>query len=341
MADGTLETTVRQFDNQVKPESIQIRAITYDPEDIIKVDVVGSPGTAGEEISTAILSDFQREPLEWVNSHQTYKLKFYLTAGGNNNSPEVHVASLRADSKSSQIIWNSGGTDWSNATSSDNMAVDGSKVGLASIIPDSGNLQARYDFSEEDGSTPVTDLTGNGYDLSGSYSGVGRDINGVQAGDFDGTDDSLSQSTQISTNPSSVYAIFKTDSYPDSGAVGLVDSSDDSNNKNALVGRTTPDEWSIINGSFINTVAVDTTTAHVFGGIFDGSNSIARFDGSEFTGDTGSRTPDGLSVGNQGSDSGVYFDGLIGEILYYGVKHDSATRSDVETYLAAKWGVTL
>jgi hypothetical protein len=44
-------------------------------------------------------------------------------------------------------------------------------------------LIARYDFRKEDGTTPVTDQTGNGNDLTnGSYTGVEATLGGEQAG---------------------------------------------------------------------------------------------------------------------------------------------------------------
>lgn len=215
------------------------------------------------------------------------------------------------------------------------------KVTDTSTIPDTQNLQARYDWTQEDGSTPITDQTGNGYDLSGQYSGVGRSINNNQAGEFDGANDSLSQSSQIANTPVSVYIVFLEDTIPSKGFTGFVDSSDEATGKCLIGGRTSPDDTSIVNGSFIDMELRDTATPHIAGGAFDGDNSVGMYDGSEFTGDTGSRTPDGLTVGNQGADSGDYLDGLIGEILYYGVKHDASTRTDVQNYLSDKWGVAI
>lgn len=57
-------------------------------------------------------------------------------------------------------------------------------------VPDPENLLLRFDFSQEDGTTPVYDRSGNGLDLTGrSYSGVEVTINGIQAGEFDGVSD--------------------------------------------------------------------------------------------------------------------------------------------------------
>jgi hypothetical protein len=57
-------------------------------------------------------------------------------------------------------------------------------------VPDPENRLLRYDFSQEDGTTPVYDRSGNGLNLTGGfYSGVGVIINGIQAGGFDGVGD--------------------------------------------------------------------------------------------------------------------------------------------------------
>jgi hypothetical protein len=46
-------------------------------------------------------------------------------------------------------------------------------------------------------------------------------------------------------------------------------------------------------------------------------------------------------VGGNLGGNGQYYDGAIGEILVYDVRHDDTTRGEVESYLADKWGITI
>jgi len=69
--------------------------------------------------------------------------------------------------------------------------IDGSEVLVG--IPDEQDLHFRYDFSEEDGSMPVSDLSGNEHNLDdGTYSGVGNNIGDKQAAEFDRGSDGVS-----------------------------------------------------------------------------------------------------------------------------------------------------
>lgn len=204
----------------------------------------------------------------------------------------------------------------------------------AGEIPDSENLQSYYDWREEDGSSPVTDQTKNGYDLSGAYSGVGGDINGNQAGVFDGIDDFLSNSDfPAQPTPNTVYVVFQ---HNTSGEfAGIVDNNDGT--ASHLIQNRSNELIRGYNGSAID-IGSPNTNPHYAGYVFDEANSVGSVDGTEATGDTGSRShAGGIAVGNQGAESGGYYHGEIGAILWYNVRHDSTTRQDVYDWIESEF----
>jgi len=205
----------------------------------------------------------------------------------------------------------------------------------ASGIPDSGDLHARYDFSEEDGSLPITDQTGNGYDLvSGTYSGVGASINGVQAGDFDGADDNVYTSFASESQPNHVFIVINSDA-----VTGNTSPFDGDTAVSQLVFVTNVSgNWAMIAGSTLEDGTANTGPI-IISALFNGSNSAIRVNGTESTGDAGTTALDGVSLGARGDGSNNY-DGAIGEVLVY-PQDKSSVVGDIEKYLADKWGITL
>ena len=215
--------------------------------------------------------------------------------------------------------------------------VDGEEI---SAIPDSGMLHAHYDFSVEDGSLPVEDQTDNGYDLDqGEYSGVGDDINGVQAGVFDGTDDYVQGSSDTLSEPNSIYFVTEAgsqsaDNYPFDGAsIGNVNS----HNFRVQSGDNIDMQNDIQGGDITNSPSIIT-------GIFDSGDSILRQDGQEVaSGSISSEDIEDITIGGPGdvaSRDDLYYDGKIGEFLIY--EDDDRDRiNDVESYLSAKWGISI
>jgi len=235
-------------------------------------------------------------------------------------------------------------------------------------IPDSGNLQARYDFSEEDGSLPITDQTGNGFDLTqGAYSGVGVTINGVQAGDFDGVDDVVTAATASdwrflhNDSPFSIYIALSSDAIGDeqnnvlgtatrsSAQVGYAfrrenrDVASATNRLTANLGNGSTtfleilEDGEFTDGNQIFSLRHDSAASPVHdayrnGTLSGSSNNTGTYD----TGDP--EHP--LRLGDLGG-AGAYFDGAVGEILIYTTRHNDTTRGEVESYLSDKWGITV
>lgn len=201
-------------------------------------------------------------------------------------------------------------------------------------IPDSGDLHAHYDFTKEDGTTPVIDQSGNGNDLSGTYSGVSRNINGVQAGDFDGGDDNLTTSFAAQSQPNHIFTVVQPDSI--SGNVSPFDADTAANQLIFVTGSS--NNWAIYSGAAVEDGSAD-TSAVIISGLYNGASSAIRVNGVETTGDAGTASLDGISLGARGDGTNP-FDGKIGEVLFY-PQDKSGIVSDVESYLSDKWGITL
>jgi len=248
------------------------------------------------------------------------------------------VTDKESEADGDDLAWDTQ-SDWEAFQSKDDVIIENGSFRLAKEIPDEQNLEAAYDFSVEDGNLPVVDQSGNGYDLdTGGYSGVGRTINGVQAGDFDGTDDYLAGAVFDSTisQPNTVYAMYELD---DTGERHLWDS-EGSSERHVFYASST--DWNTFAG--LQPLDVPNTDSGLVTATFDGSNSIVRQNGSQTaSGDPGSDGMGAVSLGRRPPANGGnrYYNGTIGEVLVYNVLHDSSTISDVETYLANKWGISI
>lgn len=240
----------------------------------------------------------------------------------------------------------------------------------ASVIPDSGNLHARYDFSQEDGSLPVTDQTGNGFDLTqGSYSGVGATINGVQAGEFDNVDDVLTAATASDWtflhdgSQFSVYIVISNDAVGDEyeSILGTSDisgsqvgysvardnrsgvGSSDRYNAGFQNGAGNPqlliqEDGELPSGNSILATRHETGASPEHEARRNGTVAGSASDGTAYaTGDP--EHP--LRLGGNLGGNGLYFGGEIGEVLIYETHHDDTTRNEVESFLSDKWGIAI
>jgi len=239
----------------------------------------------------------------------------------------------------------------------------------ASVIPDSGNLHARYDFSQEDGSLPVTDQTGNGFDLTqGSYSGVAESINGVQAGEFDNVDDVLTAATASDWtflhdgSLFSVYAVISNDAVGDEyesilgtsnvngSQVGYSVARDNRTGSGSTdrynatfqngsdVHLAIQEDGELPSGNSIHSTRRDSGASTEHEAFRNGTLAGSASSGSTYT-STDPNHP--LRLGGNLGGNGLYFGGEIGEVLIYETHHDDTTRNEVESYLSDKWGITI
>jgi len=227
------------------------------------------------------------------------------------------------------------GTDITGATIDgqevQEITVDGQTV-FKTGPPAEGDLQARYDFSQETGGTPITDRSGNNFDLTGSFSGLSRTINGVEAGEF--VSDSLTVDFAGINQPFTVAAVVKFD---------VLDSNKeffDGGSSGEALFKAFNDEYQLFsNGNGYSASGVD-TNPHILLARYDGTNSLIREDGTQLaSGSVGDGSLTGITLGT-GRNRSNFFDGLLGEVLVY--RGDQAANfADIELFLGEKFGIQL
>jgi len=237
------------------------------------------------------------------------------------------------------------GTDITGATIDgqdvEEITVDGQTVFTAGAdIPDAADLYAAYDFSLNNGSLPVSDQSGNNRNLSnGSFSGVGVAINGLQAGDFDGTNDAINTgSTSALTTPQHVFLVFEQRSPGGSRQTFFNDQSGGGDNQ-ILDNSAFSGTYEMFNGSGIDGGSPD-TNPKILSCLFNGTSSALRINGTQVaSGDTGTLDLNGISVGNRPGTS-QFVDAKIGQVLVYNTDK-SFNVSTIESFLGDKWGITV
>jgi len=225
------------------------------------------------------------------------------------------------------------------------ITVDGQTVFEAGPdIPDGSDLHAHFDaaaISATDGDTisTWTDQTGNGFDLTAGSAPVYRDsaINANPSLEFDFADYLDVQFSALS-QPNTIFAVVQIrEGIGDNNTHFIFDGR--GTGRNGL-NYNTSDNFSIFAGNVEVEDGSADANPHIISTLFDGSNSSVRKDGgASSTGNAGSDSLDGFSVGSdndQSANSSVF----VSEILIY-PQDKSGIQSDVESYLADKWGITI
>jgi hypothetical protein len=228
-----------------------------------------------------------------------------------------------------------------DGTTVDAITIDGTDVREVTVdgstvfggIPDSGLLH-NYDWNSTATTTStVPDLAGSDH-LTGGFSNLNGSINGIQAGTFDGTDDSLDGTFATSlSQPYTVYFVSR--SNDNNGIQALTDGT---SNQSILGRRFNDDDYQLLAGNTSVNGGSLTTGNEILTARFDGSNSVIRRNGTQvLSGDPGDNGLAGLIV----SRSDLPVDGVIGQLLVYDPTVSGYSRSDVEQALADKWGIAL
>lgn len=214
-------------------------------------------------------------------------------------------------------------------------------------IPDSGDLQARYDATQlslNDGDSVSTwgDETGNGYDLTAGTAPIYKTsvINGNPVVRFDGVDDFLDVAWSALSQPNHIFVVFKYQSV-DTGSNETVTDGAASRHSVGHGGVGLNGAWNIFAGNSVNDGSTTAdTNAHIQTGLFNTTSSENRLDGTTLaTGDVGSDNLDGFRVGSDSTGAGFSPVG-VGEILVY-PQDKSSVQSDIESYLSDKWGIAI
>jgi len=92
VSSGTLTTTTKSFADPVKPD---LTSLVYSLNgESITIDVVGSPGTASEEIITQSLDGGSDYNLNWSTAHTDFRLEFTLSTADTSTTPVFDEATL-------------------------------------------------------------------------------------------------------------------------------------------------------------------------------------------------------------------------------------------------------
>lgn len=218
-------------------------------------------------------------------------------------------------------------------------------VSTGTGIPDSEDLHARWDATElslSDGDSVTTwaDQTSNGHDLTDNSSApqyVASGINGNPVVRFDGVDDFLDVAFSNLAQPNHIFIVAQIQS---SSPDGTVFDGETDGERNQLAARS---EWQIYAGGSGSGVASGSSTdmnPHIFGALYDTSNSELRLDGAvDIDANLESQDLGGFTVGADRIE-GDFVEVDVGEILLYPMDKSSVV-ADVEQYLSDKWGITL
>lgn len=225
-------------------------------------------------------------------------------------------------------------TEWEAYQSKNNVTISNGVLTLVDVSAPTEGLLHQYDWSASGTTTTtVPDQEGTA-DLTGSFTDLTGSINGVQAGTFDGTDDAVDASYSGSTQPLERFIVLA----PNSATGTQVFLEGTSANFQTYINAF--DNWSMNAGSTVEDNAAD-TNPHIITSAFNGASSVLRVDGTQVaSGDAGTNDPGGMTVGKRRSNEN-YFNGLVGEVLEYDPNASGYSRTDVESYLSSKWGITV
>ena len=213
-------------------------------------------------------------------------------------------------------------------------------VGIRAI-PDSAISQydAQSAFASGDDGTTISawpDELGLADATGGSPTVRENGINNNRSLEFDAVDDILQTGAYSSAKNqpitiASVFQAFNTDE-----RIRIHDG-----DSNIFQTEIEPPEYSFsADASTVNGGSPD-TNPHIAVAIFDGANSSFRLDGAElFTGDVGSNSLDGFTIGASRIDS-LFWDGYLGELVIYDDVLSGEQLSEEEQRLSDKWGVTV
>lgn len=202
----------------------------------------------------------------------------------------------------------------------------------STAIPDSEDLQARYDWRNNSGTSTVTDETANGFDLTGTYSGVIGLIEGIDAGLFDGTDDLLDVAFTELSQPTTISCLIKLeDATSEFKHVYDSESGDNTHTllKNDFGGwkadASRASQSTPIGGSLSTNPTILTV-------LFNGSNSVLRQDGTQIgSGDIGANGLNGITMGGRADGVNKANFSILEWLGYDGDK--SSKFSNIESYL--------
>jgi len=222
---------------------------------------------------------------------------------------------------------------------------NGSPLGLGySAIPDSAI--AHYDATQlslTDGDSVSTweDATTNGHDLTAGAAPTFREniLNGNPVVRWDGIDDYLDVAFSPISQPNTVFLVASTDPSSD----GYIFDTENSNDRHVL-------QWFVFDGDEAWRIWSDGITLdggsndgshYILTGIFDGSNSAIRVNGTQVaSGSIGTDPLNGITLGASATNGG-FQNGDTGEVVPCDGRLSISEIEAEEQRLSNKWGIAL
>jgi len=224
------------------------------------------------------------------------------------------------------------------------VTVDGSTV--FSTIPDSVvaqyNAQELSGFADGDSISTRPDQSANGFDATGSGTYRASGINGYASVDYNGSSDEHDISFKSISQRVVVLAVVEPESTTETGSLNTIAAP--ASNRSRMAGPAFGSAYNIDAGSSGSNAGSKDTDPHLITGIFDGSQTELREDGSTVIGPAslGTTSWDGITIGAEydGAANSGFYEGLIGFVeIHDGDPSNGLTTREQD--VAGAWDITI
>lgn len=160
-------------------------------------------------------------------------------------------------------------------------------------------------------------------------------IGGLNALEFDGSNDFMIDTTMARSHPYSYISVLRTDT--DTAGANYL------NNQSANVGALYQESslWSLYSGIDASAGAITTSTDTLIGAVFNLTNSKIYQNGTlEGTVNPGSGIGTGFTIGASNDGTFNFSDMYFGETFVFDTELSTVDRQKFEGYLAHKWSLT-
>jgi len=191
----------------------------------------------------------------------------------------------------------------------------------------------------------VGDPVGSWFDPDAGFgatqSGTARPVRAAAGLTFDGVDDFLDAAIGARPQPETLYLVLQ-GTGDAAAAQTITDSVVTLNMGRLLTADGAPfRHLTLFSGAAAENTARAYGTLVVASLVIHGASSVLRVNGVEVAANAGTNTSSGLRLGASGGGVQAHFAGQIRMVLHYASAHSAAERLAVETWAAARHGVTL
>jgi len=310
----------------------QITDLTLDVADTIVTATWTAPDDKGSTITSYELQ-YSADGTTWSSTTTTGTFVF---TDGLTNGTEYSFRVVASNQVGQGTM-----SDIETATPNAAIAFDASFL-LPAVWYDASDTGS---ITESSGSVSQwNDLSGNGYHLAQATAtnqpttGT-RTLNGLNALDFDGTNDYMRTAFATIDQPRTIVIAANFDTIDTSSHI--TDGFLSTGNDRSVVGAFNTTNWMMSGGTVLSSSTTITTgDTHAVVAFFSGSNSYLRLNGTEIA--SGNAGPDGMVgiiVGTRYNlDPNYCSDMVLGEVVVYDRELQANELSAIESYLATKWG---